>query len=109
MLYKLPAFQLILLLAFILVYSCHLAVCTRTAKWSFSERWHESGSLFRHVAPVLAVTAGVAVIALFAGPYGALKLMRCYQSLAQRKAFMSWLRVALNSVAVTGYLCRTHW
>ena len=39
MLYKLPAFfELILPLAFILVCCCHLAVCTRTAKWLFLER-----------------------------------------------------------------------
>ena len=76
MLYKLPAFfELILPLGF---YIGLLLSFGRLYADSEMVIFRASGTsqvqLFRHVAPAtLAVTAGVAVIALFAGPYGALK------------------------------------
>ena len=76
MLYKLPAFfELILplgfyiglLLSFGRLYADSEMIILRASGTSQVQ-------LFKHVAPAtLAVTAGVAVIALFAGPYGALK------------------------------------
>ena len=76
MLYKLPAFfELILplgfyiglLLSFGRLYADSEMVIFRASGTSQAQ-------LFRHVAPAtLAVTAAVAVIALFAGPYGAFR------------------------------------
>ena len=76
MLYKLPAFfELILPLGF---YIGLLLSFGRLYADSEMVIFRASGTsqvqLFKHVAPAtVAVTAGVAVIALFAGPYGALK------------------------------------
>ena len=78
MLYKLPAFfELILPLGF---YIGLLLSFGRLYADSEMVIFRASGTsqvqLFRHVAPAtLAVTAGVAVIALFAGPHGALKAL----------------------------------
>ena len=76
MLYKLPAFfELILplgfyiglLLSFGRLYADSEMVILRASGTSQLQ-------LFRHVAPAtFTVTAGVAIVALFAGPYGALK------------------------------------